>query len=104
MVVATAIAGSVTFNPETDTIPGPDGTPFKFEAPFGKELPPKGFDPGEDTFQVNYLTILGLDGIVTWEYEGMGWDRCVDFSTLFSSIRRKICKLLPEAQPSAVWA
>ena len=52
MVVATAIAGSVTFNPETDSIKTPDGGSFKFEAPFGKELPAKGFDAGEDTFQV----------------------------------------------------
>lgn len=52
MVVATALAGSVSFNPETDTIPTPTGGSFKFEAPFGKELPVKGFDPGEDTFQV----------------------------------------------------
>ncbi|CAN0441327.1 unnamed protein product, partial [Hapterophycus canaliculatus] len=51
MVVATALAGSVTFNPETDSIPTADGGSFKFEAPFGKELPVKGFDPGEDTFQ-----------------------------------------------------
>lgn len=53
MVVATAIAGDITFNPESDTIPTPGGAPFKFDAPFGKELPPKGFDPGEDTFQVS---------------------------------------------------
>lgn len=52
MVVATAIAGDITFNPESDTIPTPGGAPFKFDAPYGKELPPKGFDPGEDTFQV----------------------------------------------------
>lgn len=52
MVVATALAGSVTFDPAKDSIPTPDGGSFKFEAPFGKELPVKGFDPGEDTFQV----------------------------------------------------
>ena len=51
-MTATAIAGSLTFDPENDTIMTPSGKPFKFEAPFGKELPPKGFDPGEDTFQV----------------------------------------------------
>lgn len=50
-VTATAIAGKITFDPENDTITTPSGKPFKFEAPFGKELPPKGFDPGEDTFQ-----------------------------------------------------
>ncbi|CAM9758853.1 unnamed protein product [Discosporangium mesarthrocarpum] len=53
MVVATTLAGSITFNPETDAIPTPDGGSFKFEAPHGKELPPKGFDPGEDTFQAS---------------------------------------------------
>ena len=50
--MATALAGKVTFNPETDSIKTPDGGSFKFEAPFGKELPSKGFDAGEDTFQV----------------------------------------------------
>lgn len=54
MVVATALAGDVTFNPATDSIPTEGGGSFKFEAPFGKELPVKGFDPGEDTFQVRY--------------------------------------------------
>lgn len=53
IVVATTLAGSVTFNPETDSIPTPSGGSFKFEAPHGKELPAKGFDPGEDTFQVH---------------------------------------------------
>ncbi|CAM9450683.1 unnamed protein product, partial [Phaeothamnion confervicola] len=52
MVVATAIAGRITFDPATDTIEAPGGKQFKFEAPYGKELPPRGFDPGEDTFQV----------------------------------------------------
>jgi len=51
LVTATSIAGKITFDPETDTLTTPDGKPFKFDAPFGKELPPKGFDPGEDTFQ-----------------------------------------------------
>lgn len=51
LVTVCSIAGSTTFNPETDTIKTPDGKDFKFTAPFGKELPPKGFDPGQDTFQ-----------------------------------------------------
>jgi hypothetical protein len=52
LVVATTIAGDIGFDPERDTIPLPNGKQFKFTAPYGKELPPKGFDPGEDTFQV----------------------------------------------------
>lgn len=44
-------AGDLTFNPLTDTLIGSDGKPFKFAGPTGNELPPKGYDPGQDTFQ-----------------------------------------------------
>ena len=46
-----AFAGDLTFNPVTDTLIGADGKPFKFSDPSGKELPPRGFDPGENTYQ-----------------------------------------------------
>lgn len=46
-----AFAGDLTFNPVTDTLTGSDGKPFKFSDPSGKELPPSGFDAGENTFQ-----------------------------------------------------
>lgn len=49
LVTALAIAGRLDFNPLTDTIPGVDGKPFKFQPPVGEELPKKGFaceDPG----------------------------------------------------------
>jgi aconitate hydratase len=46
-----AFAGDLTFNPLTDTLTGADGKPFKFSDPSGNELPPRGYDPGEDTFQ-----------------------------------------------------
>eukprot|EP01135_Chromosphaera_perkinsii_P004695 Nk52_evm6s294 gene=Nk52_evmTU6s294 len=51
IVTAMAIAGDLTFNPNTDTLTGADGKPFKLECPNAAELPAKGFDPGEDTFQ-----------------------------------------------------
>lgn len=51
LVTALAIAGDLGFNPETDSLTAADGTKFKFESPYGDELPAKGFDPGEDTFQ-----------------------------------------------------
>ena len=51
IVTAMAFAGDLRFNPLTDTLTGTDGKPFKFEAPRGKELPPRGFDPGANTFQ-----------------------------------------------------
>uniref|UniRef100_H2Z5P8 Aconitate hydratase, mitochondrial n=1 Tax=Ciona savignyi TaxID=51511 RepID=H2Z5P8_CIOSA len=51
VVTAMVFAGDLGFNPETDSITAPDGSEFKFQAPTGDELPSKGFDPGEDTYQ-----------------------------------------------------
>lgn len=51
IVTAMAIAGSLKFNPMTDTLKGQDGTEFKLEPPSGEELPARGFDPGVDTYQ-----------------------------------------------------
>lgn len=51
IVTAMSIAGSLNFNPMTDTLKGADGKEFKLDAPSGDELPASGFDPGEDTFQ-----------------------------------------------------
>ncbi|XP_069123750.1 LOW QUALITY PROTEIN: aconitate hydratase, mitochondrial-like [Argopecten irradians] len=51
LVTALSIAGELSFNPETDSLTAADGSKFKFESPFGDELPSKGFDPGMDTFQ-----------------------------------------------------
>ena len=46
-----AFAGDLRFNPLTDSLTGTDGKQFKFTDPSGNELPPRGYDPGEDTFQ-----------------------------------------------------
>ena len=51
MATVLTIAGRLDFNPLTDSLPGKDGKPFKFKAPFGDELPKRGFLAGEDTFQ-----------------------------------------------------
>ncbi|KAM0745889.1 mitochondrial aconitate hydratase [Meredithblackwellia eburnea MCA 4105] len=51
LVTAMVIAGDLTFNPLTDSLTGSDGKPFKFSDPSGKELPPRGYDPGENTYQ-----------------------------------------------------
>jgi aconitate hydratase len=51
IVTAMAFAGDLTFNPLTDSLKGTDGKAFKFNDPSGFELPPRGYDPGEDTFQ-----------------------------------------------------
>jgi aconitate hydratase len=49
-VIAYALAGTLDFNPVTDSLTTADGSAVKLEAPVGEELPAKGFDPGEDTF------------------------------------------------------
>ncbi|CAG8474168.1 6860_t:CDS:2 [Ambispora gerdemannii] len=51
LVTAMVFAGDLRFNPATDTLIGADGKPFKFTEPHGTELPPRGYDPGEDTYQ-----------------------------------------------------
>ena len=51
LVTAMAFAGSLNFNPLTDTLKGADGKEFKFSDPTAKDLPPRGYDPGEDTYQ-----------------------------------------------------
>ena len=51
LVTAMAFAGDLTFNPLTDSLEGADGKAFRFTEPSGKELPARGYDPGEDTYQ-----------------------------------------------------
>ncbi|PWN23616.1 aconitate hydratase [Microstroma glucosiphilum] len=50
LVTAMVFAGSLTFNPLTDSLKGADGKEFKFSDPAGIELPASGYDPGEQTF------------------------------------------------------
>ena len=49
LVVATAFAGSIDFDPRTDTITQ-EGREFRFIPPTGDELPPNGFDSGESGY------------------------------------------------------
>ncbi|KAJ1879263.1 Aconitate hydratase mitochondrial, partial [Coemansia sp. S17] len=51
VVTAMAFGGSTNFNPITDTLTTPSGKPFKFTPPNGAELPARGFDAGQDTYQ-----------------------------------------------------
>ena len=45
------IAGTLNFNPLTDSLKDKDGKEFKLKEPSGEGLPKNGFDPGEDTYQ-----------------------------------------------------
>ncbi|KAK4873855.1 hypothetical protein RN001_013215 [Aquatica leii] len=50
LVTALSIAGTLDFDPTKQELTGSDGKKFKLSAPFGDELPQKGFDPGQDTY------------------------------------------------------
>ncbi|KAF1810283.1 aconitate hydratase [Eremomyces bilateralis CBS 781.70] len=50
LVTAMVYSGRTTFNPLTDTIETPSGTPFKFEPPTGTALPSAGFESGNPEF------------------------------------------------------
>ncbi len=47
MVIALALSGSMSFNPETDTLTNEKGEKVKLDPPTGDELPKNGFDQGD---------------------------------------------------------
>ncbi len=51
IVAALAIAGDLGFNPLTDTLTNEKGEKVKLDAPFGDELPTKGFDVKDAGYQ-----------------------------------------------------
>ncbi|KAF1997567.1 mitochondrial aconitate hydratase-like protein [Amniculicola lignicola CBS 123094] len=50
LITAMSYTGSTTFNPMTDSIPTPSGTPFRFTPPKGSDLPSQGFAQGNVEF------------------------------------------------------
>lgn len=46
LVIAFALAGKLTFNPMTDSLYNEKGEAVRLEPPYGKELPPNGFEEG----------------------------------------------------------
>ena len=50
LVTALSLAGRLDFNPVKDKLKGKDGKEFLLKDPFGDELPSRGFDPGEETY------------------------------------------------------
>lgn len=51
IVTAMSFAGSMTFNPLTDSLPTPSGDPFYFSPPRGYELPAEGFAQGSPSLE-----------------------------------------------------
>ncbi len=50
MVIALALSGSMSFNPERDTLKNEKGEEVKLDPPSGDELPKNGFDPGKSGY------------------------------------------------------
>ena len=63
IVTAFAIAGDLTFNPLTDTLPGANG-PVQLAEPVGIELPPRGFAVEDAGFQAPAANGSGVEVIV----------------------------------------
>ncbi len=47
IVIAFSLAGTLTFNPEKDTLTNSEGKQIKLSPPSGNDLPVNGYDPGE---------------------------------------------------------
>jgi aconitate hydratase len=63
-VIALALAGSLDFDPRTDTLTNDAGEEVRLEPPQGQALPDAGFDPGEDTFQAAPADGSGVEVVV----------------------------------------
>jgi aconitate hydratase len=50
VVVALALAGTLDFDPRSDTLTDGSGAEVRLDAPVGEQLPARGFDPGESGF------------------------------------------------------
>ncbi|GAB3868671.1 aconitate hydratase [Hymenobacter segetis] len=64
IVTAFAIAGDLTFNPLTDTLPGKNG-PVKLDEPQGVEMPPQGFAVEDAGFQAPAADGSGVQVLVS---------------------------------------
>ncbi len=64
IVTALAIAGSMSFNPLTDTLTNENGEEVKLDPPTGVELPPKGFDVEDAGFIAPIADGSGVNVVV----------------------------------------
>ena len=63
-VVELALAGTLDFDPLTDTLTNDAGEQVKLRVPVGEELPAQGFDPGESGFIAPPADGSGIDVVV----------------------------------------
>lgn len=65
IVTAMTFAGSLNFNPITDSIKGSDGKDFMFSDPSAKDLPPRGYEPGQNMYQAPPKDRSALEVVVS---------------------------------------
>jgi aconitate hydratase len=63
-VIALALAGTLDFDPRTDTLTNDAGEEVRLEPPVGEALPQGGFDPGEATYQAPPDDSSGVEVVV----------------------------------------
>ncbi len=63
-VIALALAGTLDFDPRTDTLTNDAGEEVRLDPPVGEALPKGGFDPGEETFQAPPADASGVAVVV----------------------------------------
>jgi len=63
-VIALALAGTLDFDPRTDTLTNDKGEEVRLDPPVGEALPQGGFDPGVATFQAPPADRTGVEVIV----------------------------------------
>jgi aconitate hydratase len=63
-VIALALAGTLDFDPRTDTLTNDAGEEVRLDPPVGQALPDAGFDPGEETFQAPPADRSGVEVVV----------------------------------------
>ena len=61
-VIAYALAGTLEFDPLTDTLTNDAGESVRLEPPVGEILPANGFDPGESGFVAPPADASGVVG------------------------------------------
>ncbi|MCY3023487.1 MAG: aconitate hydratase [Planctomycetota bacterium] len=64
MVIAKALSGSLSFNPLTDPLTGPDGTATKLDPPEAPELPERGFVRDDEGFQPPAKDAAGVEVVI----------------------------------------
>ncbi len=63
-VIALALAGTLDFDPRTDSLTNDAGEEVRLEPPVGEALPEGGFDPGENTFEAPPEDSSGVSVVV----------------------------------------